>query len=86
MNPRFAPLMWIRPMNTHSRTPLRVVLSSLVVAIVASLSVDARADVQSAYQREFAFLEAEKTSLQRRLAALEEETKKKEEEARAAVD
>jgi biopolymer transport protein ExbB len=46
----------------------------------------AHADVQSAYQREFAFLEAEKNSLQQRIAALEAENQQKLATAQAEID
>jgi biopolymer transport protein ExbB len=46
----------------------------------------ALADVQAAYQKEFAFLEAEKVSLQKRLGALQAETEQKKVDAQAELD
>ena len=59
-----------------------------LVALVAVVLVPrlARADVQSAYQREFAFLEAEKNSLKKRISALEAENQNKIATAQAEIN
>ncbi len=79
--------------NTPHASPrwlelLRAIASSALLTAVCLALVprDAQADVQSAYQREFAFLEAEKTSLAQRLAALEAQSNGKQEAAKSEVD
>lgn len=58
----------------------------LVGVLIWLLPSMASASLDAAYQREFAFLEAEKHSLQRRLAAHEQEAEQKLAAARAEVD
>jgi biopolymer transport protein ExbB len=59
------------------------IVSFLTVLLLAPL---ASADVKSAYQREFALLEAEKHSLTERLSALDSEMNEKTEAAKAEID
>lgn len=65
---------------------LRPLLALLSLFASMALSPFANADVKSAYQREFALLEAEKHSLTQRLQALDTEMNEKVEAARAEID
>ncbi len=58
----------------------------LTVVCLVLVPQRAEADVQTAYQREFAFLEAEKNSLKKRIADLDSESANKQATAKAEVD
>ena len=64
----------------------RLAMALLALLAVSSMSTEARADLQQAYQREFAFLEAERNALKARLKNLDAELKTKVAAARAEVD
>ncbi len=72
----------------NSQLPRIVQLLPLFAVLGAVLlqSQDARADLREAYQREIAFLEAEKNTLASRLKQLEAESNEKVSTARAEVD
>ncbi len=68
------------------RALLVTVLGVLTLGVSVAFSTEASADVQSAYQREFAFLEAEKSSLQQRLRDFQTQSQAKIDAAKGEVE
>ena len=63
-----------------------LLLTTLLFGVLIARSLEAGTDLRKAYQREFAFLEAEKQSLKKRLAKIESENAAKQKEGQKEVD